>query len=59
MLLEEEEQEKKVKGEVEGDEQEERAEEVVEDDGADLLSAQEDNTHGQYLGKEGEVLEQD
>ena len=47
VLLEEEEQEKKAKGELE-DEQEERAEEEVEDDGVDLLSTQEDNTHEQY-----------
>ena len=40
------------------DEQENRAEEEVED-GAALLSIQEDNTHGQYIGKEREVLEQD
>ena len=40
------------------DEQENRAEEEVED-GAALLSTQEDNTHGQYIGKEREVLEQD
>ena len=52
MLLEEEEEK------VKDDEQEKRAEEEVED-GADLLSTQEDNTHGQYLGREREVLEQD
>ena len=48
VLLEEEQQEKKANGEVaevEDDEQEERAEEEVKDDGADLLSTQEDNTH--------------
>ena len=54
-----EEQEKKANGEVEDDAQEERAEEEVEDDDADLLSTQEDDTHGQYMGKEREVLEQD
>ena len=62
VLLEEEQQEKKENGEVEeveDDEQEERAEEEVEDDGEDLLSTQEDDTHGQYMGKEREVLEQD
>ena len=52
-------QEKKAKGEVEEDEQEERAEEEVEDNGADLLSGQEDNTHDQYIGKKREVLEQE
>ena len=52
MLLEEEEEK------VKDDEQGKRAEEEVED-GADLLSTQEDNTHYQYLGKEREVLEQD
>ena len=52
MLLEEEEEEMK------DDKQEKRAEEEVED-GADLLSTQEDNTHGQYIRKEREVLEQD
>ena len=31
---------------------EEGREEEVEDDGTDLLSTQEDNTHGQYIGKE-------
>ena len=36
----------------------ERADEEVKD-GADLLSIQEDNTYGQYIGKEREVLEQD
>ena len=54
-------QKKKAKGEVEkveNDEQEERAEEEVEGDGADLLSTQKDNTHDQYIGKEREVLEQ-
>ena len=30
----------------------------MEDDGADLLSTQKDNTHDQYIGKEREVLEQ-
>ena len=59
VLLEEEQQEKKANGEVEDDEQEETAEEEVEDDGADLLSTKEDNTYGQYMGKEREVLEQD
>ena len=29
------------------------------EDGADLLPTEEDNTHGQYIGKEREVLEQD
>ena len=53
VLLKEEEEE------VEDDEQEERAEEEMEDDGADLLSTQEDNTQGQYIGKERELLEQD
>ena len=43
---------------MENDEQEERAEEEVEDDGADLLSTQEDSTHDQCIGKEREVLEQ-
>ena len=43
---------------MENDEQEERAEEDVEGDGANLLSTQEDNTHDQYTGKEREVLEQ-
>ena len=57
VLLEEEEQEKKAKGELE-DEQVERAEEEVEGDGEDLLSTQEDNTHEQYKGKKREVLEQ-
>ena len=52
MLLEEE------KVEVKDDEQEKGREEEMAD-GADLLSAQEDNTHGQYIGKEREVLEQD
>ena len=62
VLLEEEEQEKKANGEVEeveDDEQDERAEEEVEDDSEDLFSTQEDDTHGQYMGKEREVLEQD
>ena len=61
-VLLQEEQDKKANGEVEeveDDEQKERAEEEVEDDGADLLSTQEDNTHGQYMGKEREVLEHD
>ena len=40
--------------EVKDDEQEKWAEEEVED-GADLLSTQEDNTHGQYIRKEREV----
>jgi len=53
VLLKEEEEE------VEDDEQEERAEEEMEDDGADLSSTQEDNTQGQYIGKERELLEQD
>lgn len=44
---------------LEEEEQEERAEEEVEDDGADLLSTQEDYAHGQYMGKEREVPEQD
>lgn len=43
---------------VKDDEQEKRAEEEGED-GADLLSTQEDNTYGQYIGNEREVLEQD
>ena len=51
MLLEGEEEE------VKDDEQEKRAEEEVEH-GADLLSTQEDNTQGQYIGKEREVLQQ-
>ena len=48
-MLEEEEKE------VKNDEQEKRAEQEVED-GGDLLSTQEDNTHGQYIGNEREVL---
>ena len=62
VLLEEEQQEKKANGEVEeveDDEQDERAEEEVEDDGEDSLSTQEDDTHGQYMGKEREVPGQD
>ena len=31
----------------------------MEDDGADLLFTQEDNTHGEYMGKEREVLKQE
>ena len=52
VLLEEEEEEVK---------DEEGRKEEVEDDGTDLLSTWEDNTHGQYIhvGKEWEVLEQD
>ena len=52
MLLE------KEKVEVKDDEQDKGREEEMAD-GADLLSAQEDNTHGQYIGKEREVREQD
>ena len=64
VLLEEEKQEKKAEKELkmEDDAQEERAEEEVkemEDNGADLLSTQEDNTaHSQYIPTEREVLEQ-
>ena len=57
--VEDDEQEERAEEEVEDDEQDERAEEEVEDDGADLLSTHEDDTHGQYMGKEREVLEQD
>ena len=57
--VEDDEQDERAEEEVEDDEQEERAEEEVEDDGVDLLSTQEDDTHGQYMGKEIEVLEQD
>ena len=31
----------------------------MEDDGADLLFTPENNTHGQYMGKEREVLKQE